>query len=116
MTDKRKVPRIDLFCCNADGEIVIVSKVWWAFSKTHAAVSLYAGRGIADKTLRLVTRNVYPKATHPPAMLDDMRDTVAHLWALRHGVSDYVVLHKEPKISTLYHPSELNQQENHNVV
>ena len=46
-------------------------------------------------------------------MLFAARDTVAFLWAMHFGVSDFVVVYTEPKMSEMYHPTELNlkQQE-----
>jgi hypothetical protein len=102
-----KSQHINLFCRNADGEIVIVSKVWLTASKGKAAISLYAGRGIERKALRLVHREFFDKATHTKDMLIASRDTVAFLWAMHFGVSDFVVIHHEPKMSELYHPTEL---------
>ena len=103
----------NLFCRNADGEIVIVSKVWLTASKGKAAVSLYAARGIRDKALRLVHREFFDKSAYTKDMLYAARDTVPLLWAMHFGVSDFVVIHHEPKMSELYHPTELNlkQQE-----
>jgi len=104
---------IHLFCRNADGEIVILSKVWWAARQgkaavsPYAAVSLYAARGIKDKALRLVHREFFDKSTHTKDMLNAARDTVAFLWAMHFGVSDFVVVHAEPKMSELYHPTQL---------
>jgi hypothetical protein len=102
-----KSQNVNLFCRNADGEIVIVSKVWLTASKGKAAVSLYAGRGIESKALRLVHREFFDKATHTKDMLIAARDTVAFLWAMHFGVSDFVVVYAEPKMSELYHPTEL---------
>jgi hypothetical protein len=102
-----KSQNVNLFCRNADGEIVIVSKVWLTASKGKAAISLYAGRGIERKALRLVHREFFDKATHTKDMLIASRDTVAFLWAMHFGVSDFVVIHHEPKMSELYHPTEL---------
>ncbi len=102
-----KPQNINLFCRNADGEIVIVAKVWMTASSGKAAVSLYAARGIKDKCLRLVHREFFDKSTHTSDMLIAARDTVAFLWAMHFGVSDFVVIHHEPKMSELYHPTEL---------
>lgn len=115
----RKAPRIDLYCRNADGEIVIVSKVWWAFSKTHGAISLYVARGAKHKVFRCNVRKPFAKDTHSKELLESMRDTLAHLWAMEHGVSDYVIVYREPHPSTLFHPTEMRSQfsqENQNVV
>lgn len=109
MTNK-SVPRIDLFCRNADGEIVIVSKVWMTASKGKAAVSLYVGRGIKDKALRLVHREFFDKSAYTKDMLYAARDTVPLLWAMRCGVSDFVVSYSEPKMAELFHPSQLKQE------
>lgn len=113
MTTRYNPQNIDLFCRNADGEIVLVSKVWMTASRSKAAVSLYAARGIKDKALRLVHREFFDKATHTKDMLFAARDTVAFLWAMHFGVSDFVVVYAEPKMSEMYHPTELNlkQQE-----
>jgi hypothetical protein len=113
MTTRYNPQNIHLFCRNADGEIVLVSKVWLTASKGKAAVSLYAARGIKDKALRLVHREFFDKATHTKDMLLASRDTVAFLWAMHFGVSDFVVVYTEPKMAELYHPTELNikQQE-----
>ena len=108
MTTRYNPQNIHLFCRNADGEIVLVSKVWMTASRSKAAVSLYAARGIKDKCLRLVHRESFDKATHTKDMLIAARDTVAFLWAMHFGVSDFVVIHHEPKMSELYHPTELN--------
>lgn len=108
-----KSQNISLFCRNADDEVVIVSKVWMTASKGKAAVSLYVGRGIKDKALRLVHREFFDKTTHTKDMLFAARDTVAFLWAMHFGVSDFVVVYTEPEMSELYHPTELKlkQQE-----
>jgi hypothetical protein len=112
---------IHLFCRNADGEIVILSKVWLAARQGKAevqlyaarniegkaAVSLYAARGIKDKALRLVHREFFDKSTHTKDMLNVARDTVAFLWAMHFGVSNFVVVYDEPKMSELYHPTQL---------
>jgi hypothetical protein len=113
MTTRYNPQNIHLFCRNADGETVLVSKVWMTASRSKAAVSLYAARGIKDKALRLVHRESFDKATHTKDMLLAARDTVAFLWAMHFGVSDFVVVYTEPKMSELYHPTELNlkQQE-----
>lgn len=107
MTTRYTKQNINLFCRNADDEIVIVAKVWMTASKGKAAVSLYVGRGIKDKALRLVHREFFDKATHNKDMLIAARDTVAFLWAMHFGVSDFVVVYTEPKMSELYHPTEL---------
>lgn len=113
---KQAVLNTSLFCRNADGEIVIVSKVWMTAAKGKAAVSLYVGRGIKGKALRLVHREFFDKDMHTTGMLAAARDTVAHLWALKNEVSDFVVMHHEPKMAELFHPTELeihqHQQEN----
>jgi hypothetical protein len=113
MTPRYNPQNVHLFCRNADGEIVLVSKVWRTATKGKAAVSLYAARGIKDKVLRLVHREFFDKDTHTKDMLLAARDTVAFLWAMHFGVSDFVVVYDEPKMSELYHPTELNlkQQE-----
>lgn len=98
--------RIDLFCRNADGQIVILSKIWKGHSKQRAAVSLYVVRGNIDKVIRLVHRATFDKDTHTDGMLVAARDTVAHLWALQNEVSDYVVVYTEPKMVNMYHPSQ----------
>jgi hypothetical protein len=120
MTTRYNPQNIHLFCRNADGEIVLVSKVWMTASGSKAAVSLYAARGIKDKCLRLVHREFFDKATHTKDMLLAARDTVACLWAMHFGVSDFVVIHHEPKMSELYHPTELvlkqlQQESNHEL-
>ena len=104
-----KSQNINLFCRNADGELVIVSKVWMTASKDKAAVSLYVGRGIKDKALRPVHREFFDKCDYTKDMLNEARDTVAFLWAMHFGVSDFVVVYAEPKMSELYHPTELKQ-------
>lgn len=104
---KQAVLNTHLFSRNADGEIVIVSKVWMTASKGKAAVSLYVGRGIRGKALRLVHREFFDKDTHTKNMLFAARDTVAHLWALKNEVSDFVVTYHEPKMAELFHPIEL---------
>lgn len=98
--------RIGLFCRNIEGQIVIVSKIWNGYSKTHAAVSLYVVRGNIDKVIRLIHRAPFDKTTHTDEMLVAARDTVAHLWALQNEVSDYVVVYTEPKMVNMYHPSQ----------
>jgi hypothetical protein len=100
---------IDLFCRNADGEIVIVSKVWMTASKGKAEVSLYVGRGSKNKALRLVHREFFDKSEYTKDMLLAARDTVPLLWAMHFGISDFVVLHTEPKMAELFHPTELKQ-------
>jgi hypothetical protein len=105
-----KSQNISLFCRNADGEIVIVSKVWLTASKGKAAVSLYVGRGIKDKALRLVHREFFDKAAYTKDMLYAARDTVPLLWAMHYGVSDFVVSYSEPKMAELFHPTELQQE------
>jgi hypothetical protein len=107
MTRQYVEHNIHLFCRNADGEIVILSKVWWAARQGKAAVSLYAARGIKDKALRLVHREFFDKSTHTKDMLNVARDTVAFLWAMHFGVSNFVVVYAEPKMSELYHPTQL---------
>jgi hypothetical protein len=102
---------IDLFCRNADGELVIVSKVWMPASKGEAAVSLYVVRGIKDKALRLVHREFFDRCDYTKDMLNEARDTVAFLWAMHFGVSDFVVIYAEPKMSELYHPTELKRKQ-----
>lgn len=105
--DKR--PNIELFSRNTNNEIVIVCKVWMAYSQGKAAVSLYVGRGIKEKALRLVHRELFDKATYTKEMLFGSRDIIAHLWAMHFGVSDFVVTYTVPKMADLYHPSELQQ-------
>lgn len=106
---KQAVLNTHLFSRNADGEIVIVSKVWMTASKGKAAVSLYVGRGIKDKALRLVHREFFDKSEYTKDMLFAARDTVPLLWAMRHEVSDFVVTHHEPKMAELFHPTQLQQ-------
>lgn len=106
---KQAVLNTHLFCRNADGEIVIVSKVWMTASKGKAAVSLYVGRGIKGKALRLVHREFFDKSEYTKDMLYAARDTVPLLWAMRYGVSDFVVSYAEPKMAELFHPTELKQ-------
>lgn len=102
--------KTDLFCRNADGDIVVLAKVWMGHSKTYAAVSLYVVRGKKDKFLRLTHREMYPKTDYTKEMLLNARDTGAHLWALQNEVSDYVVVYTEPKMVDMYHPSQLQQE------
>jgi hypothetical protein len=104
-----KSQNINLFCRNADGEIVVVSKVWLTASKGKAAVSLYVGRGIKDKALRLVHREFFDKCDYTKDMLYAARDTVPLLWAMHFGISDFVVSYSEPKMAELFHPTELKQ-------
>lgn len=106
---KQAVLNTHLFSRNADGELVIVSKVWMTASKGKAAVSLYVGRGIKDKALRLVHREFFDKSAYTKDMLYAARDTVPLLWAMRYEVSDFVVVHQEPKMAELFHPTELKQ-------
>jgi hypothetical protein len=103
-------PRTDLYCRNIDGDIVIVSRIWKGVAKGKTAVSLYVGRGVKDKVVRLIHRQVFDNATHTKAMLEAARDTVAHLWALHYGISDYVVVYEEPLTRELFHPTELQQE------
>lgn len=103
-------PRTDLFCRNADGDIVILSKIWKGYSKNHTAVTLYSVRGRKDKMIRLLHRAEFAKAVHTDEMLVAARDTVAHLWAMQNEVSDYVVVYTSPKTGDLYHPDELQQE------
>jgi hypothetical protein len=104
-----KSQNISLFCRNADGEIVIVSKVWMTASRGKAAISLYVGRGIKDKALRLVHREFFDKSEYTKDMLYAARDTVPLLWAMHYGIPDFVVVHHEPKMAELFHPTELKQ-------
>jgi hypothetical protein len=101
--------RTNLFCRNADGDIVIVSKIWKGYRETHAAVSLYVVRGRKEKLIRLEHRARFDKKTHTDEMLVAARDTVAHLWAMQNEVSDYVVVYTAPKMVDMYHPTELQQ-------
>jgi hypothetical protein len=111
MTTRYNPQNIHLFCRNADGEIVIVSKVWMTASRSKAAVSLYAARGIKDKALRLVHREFFDKSAHTKDMLYAARDTVPLLWAMHYGVSDFVVSYSEPKMAELFHPTELKPKQ-----
>lgn len=104
-----KSQNISLFCRNADGEIVVVSKVWMTASRGKAAISLYVGRGIKDKALRLVHREFFDKSEYTKDMLYAARDTVPLLWAMHYGIPDFVVVHHEPKMAELFHPTELKQ-------
>jgi hypothetical protein len=103
-------PRTELYCRNIDGDIVIVSRIWKGVAKGKTAVSLYVARGIQNKMMRLIHREVFDNATNTKDMLEAARDTVAHLWALHYGISDYVVVYKEPLTRELYHPTELQQE------
>lgn len=107
---RKRPPRTDLFCRNADKQIVVVSKVWKGHSKTHSAVSLYAVRGNKGKKLELIHRELFAKPDHTPEMLLSARDIVAHLWAMHYGVSDFVVVYQEPNMRCMFHPSHFEQE------
>lgn len=111
-TPSGKKVNVELLCRNAQGDIVLVSRVWKGLTKTHSAVSIYAGRGIKDKAIRLLHRRSFDKKSYTEEDLLIARDTVAHLWAMDAGISDYVVVYDYPAVNTLFHPSELKQQEN----
>jgi hypothetical protein len=104
--------KVELLCRNAQGDIVLVSKVWKGLTKTHAAVSLYGVRGITIKSTRLLHRKSFKKSLFAMEDLETARDAVAHLWAMQAGISDYVVIYDYPLMRDMFHPSELNQQEN----
>lgn len=108
---RRKPPRVDLFCRNADGEIVVVSKLWKGHSKEHSAVSLYVVRGAETKRLEIVHRELFAKPAFTTEALLTACKSVPLLWALHFGIDDIVVVHQEPDMRTMFHPSELNQQE-----
>lgn len=107
---RKKPPRTDLFCRNADGEIVVVSKVWRGHSKEHSAVSLYAVRGNIGKKLELVHRELFAKPDFTTEALFVARDSVPLLWALHFGIDNFTVVYQEPDMRRMFHPSELEQE------
>jgi hypothetical protein len=107
---RKKPPRTDLFCRNADGEIVVVSKVWKGHSKRTTAVSLYAVRGNIGKKLELVHRELFAKPDFNNEELLVARDTVALLWAMHFGIDNFVVVYQEPDMRRMFHPTELQQE------
>ena len=107
---RRKAPRMDLFCRNADDQIVVVSKVWTGHSKTYSAVSLYVVRGNKGKKLELIHRELFTKPEYTKEMLFSARDIVAHLWAMHFGVANFVVVYQEPRMSDMFHPTQLQQE------
>lgn len=107
---RRKAPRTDLFCRNADNQIVVVSKVWRGHSKTHSAVSLYVVRGNRGKKLELIHRELFAKPDFTHEMLLNARDSVPLLWALHFGIDNFVVVHQEPNMMHMFHPDQLQQE------
>lgn len=101
---------LNRLCKTHDGQIVLVSKLWQYASKGESAISLYAFQGVKTKTAKLLRRSFFSRDTHSKDMLMGMRETVAHLWAMEYGVSDYVVIFNMDEHPNLYHPSELQQE------
>lgn len=110
MQYRKRAPRTDLFCRNADNQIVVVSKIWKGHSKTHSAVSLYVVRGNRGKKLELIHRELFAKPDFTHEMLLNARDSVPLLWALHFGIDNFVVVHQEPNMMHMFHPDQLQQE------
>lgn len=110
MQYRRKAPRTDLFCRNADNQIVVVSKLWKGHSKEHSAVSLYVVRGVKGKKLELIHRELFAKPDFTVEALLNACKSVPLLWAMHYGIDNFVVVHQEPNMSDMFHPSQLQQE------
>lgn len=106
----KHAPRTDLFCRNADNQIVVVSKVWKGHSKERTAVSLYVVRGNKGKKLELIHRELFAKPDFTHEMLLNARDSVPLLWALHYGIDNFVVVYQEPDMRRMFHPSHFEQE------
>ena len=107
---RKRAPRTDLFCRNADNQIVVVSKLWKGHSKEHSAVSLYVVRGNKGKKLELIHRELFAKPDFSVEALLTACKSVPLLWAMHFGIEDFVVVHQEPNMSRMYHPSHFEQE------
>lgn len=93
-------------CVNQDGDVVLLVKLWQRTSSV-LYLSVYGFTGIKAKRTRLLDR----ERVNYDAFNLQVATTHAHLWALRNGVSNFVVVDKYdyPK---LFHP----HKENLNVI
>lgn len=110
MQYRKREPRTDLFCRNADNQIVVVSKVWKGHSKERSAVSLYVVRGNKGKKLELIHRELFRKPNFTVEELLTACKSVPLLWAMHFGIDNFVVVYQEPDMSDMFHPIQLEQE------
>jgi len=110
MQYRKREPRTDLFCRNADNQIVVVSKLWKGHSTEYSAVSLYVVRGNKGKKLELIHRELFRKPNFTVEELLTACKSVPLLWAMHFGIEDFVVVHHNPDMSDMFHPSHFEQE------
>lgn len=90
-------------CVNEKGEIVLLVKLWTV--KVDARyITVYGFTGVKQKR----QHNLYRVRVDPDQFTKETAVNLAHLWALRKGVSDYVVHTNAKELyanwRTLLHP------------
>ncbi len=88
---------------NRKGEIVLRGSVWKR--KAWIMLSVYGYIGIKAKRTFLLARSDHHDHDHDhdhATILENM----AHLWAMRHGVGEFVFTRRNADHKELFHPSE----------
>jgi hypothetical protein len=86
-------------CVNQDGDVVLLVKLWQRTSSV-LYLSVYGLTGWKAKRRHLLHR----ERVNYDAFNLQVATTHAHLWALRNGVSNFVVVDKYDDIKKLFHP------------
>lgn len=86
-------------CVNKDEHIVLLAKRWHKPGGGRV-ISVYGFVGVKQKRRQLLYRCV----VEPDEFTVEASINHAHLWALRNGVSDYLVFTKESHLPKLFHP------------
>lgn len=98
----------DLLCRNAQGDIVLRGSVWK--QKNQITLSVYGYRGIKHKHTELLMRSYHHMDEYGPTTLETMLQNMAHLWAMKYDVSNYVLTRRNANRCELFHPTELTKE------
>lgn len=86
---------------NRKGEIVLRGSVWKR--KAWIVLSVYGYIGIKAKRTFLLARSDHHDHDHDHATI---LENMAHLWAMQHGVGEFVFTRRNADHRELFHPSE----------
>lgn len=106
-----KLTKLDTLNRDAQGNIVLRVAHYTPATHMQVNVSVYAYKGIKAKRMSLLVRTKYPRGAHSLEELRVIKENLAHLWAMQHDVSNYVIVYggviPEPR---LFHPTQLENQ------
>jgi len=89
----------DNLCVNQDGDVVLLVRCWRP-KQDLLYLSVYGLTGWKAKRRHLLHR----ERVNYDAFNLQVASTHAHLWALRNGVANFVVVDKYDDIQKLFHP------------